>query len=46
MVLSKCAMCNSKKVTFIKEQEESGLLSTLRIKAPLNKIPLFGVLLF
>ena len=46
MVLSKCAMCNSKKVTFIKEPEDTGLVSTLRIKAPLNKVPLFGALLF
>ena len=46
MLLSKCAVCNSKKPKFIKEQEASGLLSSLGIKTPLNKIPLFGPLLF
>ena len=46
MVLSKCAICDSKKSKFFKEQEASGLLSSLGIKAPLNKIPLLGPLLF
>ena len=32
MVLSKCAMCGSKKSTFIKNQEAKGLLSNLGIK--------------
>ena len=32
MLLSKCAMCDSKKSKFIKQQEYSGLLSKLRIK--------------
>ena len=31
---------------FIKQQEASGLLSSLGIKAPLMKIPLVGPLLF
>ena len=39
-------MCDSKKLRFIKEQEASGLLSSLGIKAPLNKIPLVGPLSF
>ena len=39
-------MCDSKKWRFIKEQEASGLLSTLRIKRHLRKIPLVGTLLF
>ena len=30
MPLSKCAVCDSKKLKFIKEQEASGLLSTWR----------------
>ena len=30
MLLSKCAVCDSKKSEFIKEQEASGLLSTLK----------------
>ena len=39
MLLSKCAMCGSKKSKFIKEQEVSRLLSSLGI-TPLNEIPL------
>ena len=39
-------MCDSKKLIFIKEQEANGLLSSLGTKAPLNKIPLVGPLLF
>ena len=46
MLLSKCAACDSKKPKFIKEQEAMGLISSLGIKAPLNKITLFGPLLF
>ena len=46
MLLSKFAVCNRKKPKFIKEQEASVLLSSLGIKAPLNKIALFGPLLF
>ena len=30
MILSKCAVCDSKKSWFIKEQEASGLLSCLK----------------
>ena len=46
MILSKCAICNSKKSKFIKQQEAKGLLSKLGIKTPLNKIPLLGDILF
>ena len=46
MVLSKCKVCDSKKSKFIKEQEASGLLSSLKIKAPFSEIPLSGLLLF
>ena len=46
MLLSKYEACDSKKSKFIKEQEASGLLSSLGIKAPLSKIPLVGLLLF
>ena len=46
MFLSKHAECDSKKLKFIKQQEGSGLLSSLGIKTPLNKIPLVGPLLF
>ena len=35
-----------KKLKFIKEKEASGLLSSLGIKTPLNKISLLGPLLF
>ena len=45
MLLSKCAVCDSRKLKFIKEQEDSGLLSGLGIKTPLNKILLLGPLL-
>ena len=44
MLLAKCAVCNSKKYKFIKEQETSGLLSSLGIRTPLSKIPLLGFL--
>ena len=44
MLLSKYVVCDSKKLKFIKEQEASGLLSSLGIKTPLSKIPLVGSL--
>ena len=46
MLLSNCEVCNIKKTTFIKEQEASGLLRSLGIKASLNKILLIDPLLF
>ena len=46
MVLSKCAICNSKKSRFIKNQEAKGLLSNLGIKTPLSKVPILGDILF
>ena len=46
MLLSKCAVCSSKKSRFIKEQEAKGILSNLGLKAPLNKIPLLGDIFF
>ena len=42
MLLSNCATRGSKTSRFIKEQEASGLLSSLEIKTPLSKIPLLG----
>ena len=42
MILSKCAICGSKKSKFIKNQESKGLLSSLGIRTPLSKIPLLG----
>ena len=44
MLLSKCEVCHSKKPKFIKEQEASRLLSSLGVKATLNKISLLGPL--
>ena len=46
MILSKCAMCGSKKSRFIKKQEARGILNSLGLKTPLNKIPLLADLLF
>ena len=46
MILSRCAICNSKKSKFIKQQEAKGLLSKLGIKTPLSKIPILGDILF
>ena len=46
MILSKCAICGSKKSKFIKKQEAKGILSSLGIKIPLRKIPLLGDVLF
>ena len=42
MLLSKCAVCDSKKSRFIKEQKASGLLSSLGLKTLLSRIPLVG----
>ena len=44
MLSSKCAICGSKKIKFMEEQEAEGLLSNLGIKTPLSKIPLLNVL--
>ena len=44
MLLSKCAVCDSKKSKFIKEQEHNGSISSLERKTPLNKISLLGPL--
>ena len=46
MIISKCAICGSKKSDFIKKQDAKGLLSKLGIKTPLNKIPILGEILF
>ena len=45
MLLSKCAVCDTKKSNFIKQQEDSRLLSSLGIKTPFSKIPLVSPLL-
>ena len=46
MILSKCAICGSKKSRFVKNQEAKGLLSKLGIKTPLSKVPILGDILF
>ena len=46
MILSKCAICGSKKSRFIKNQEAKGLLSNLGLRTPLSKVQIFGDILF
>ena len=46
MILSKCAICNSKKSKVINKQEAKGLLSKLGIKTPFSKLPILGDILF
>ena len=46
MILSKCAICGSKRSRFIKNQEAKGLLSNLGIRTPLSKVSLLGGILF
>ena len=38
MILSTCAICDSKNSKFIKEQQAKGLLSNLGIRTPLGDI--------
>ena len=45
MILSKCAICNSKISKFINKQQAKGLLSNLGIKTRLNKTPILGDIL-
>ena len=42
MVLSKYAVCGSRKSRFIKNQEAKGLLSNLGVRTPLSKVPVLG----
>ena len=46
MLLSKYAICDSKKSRFIKNQEAKGLLSNLGVRTPLSKVPTLGDILF
>ena len=46
MILSKCAICSSKKSRFVKNQAGKGLLSKLGSKTPLSKVPVLGDILF
>ena len=45
-ILSKYAICGSKKSRFIKHQETKGLLSNLGVKTPLSKVPILGDIFF
>ena len=45
-ILSKCAICGSKKSRFIKNQEAKGLLNNLGLRTPLRKVPVLGDILF
>ena len=45
MFLSKCAVFDNRKSKFMKQQEATGSLSSLGIKATLVKIPSVGPLL-
>ena len=45
-MLSKCAICDSKKITFIKEEEVKSLLSNLGIRTLLRIIPILGDIFF
>ena len=45
MLLSKCAICGSKKSRFIKNQEVKALLHKLGIKTPLSKVLMLGDIL-
>ena len=46
MILSKCAICGSKKSKFIKKQQAKGILSSVGIRTPLNKVPILGDIFF
>ena len=45
MILLKCAICDSKKSRFVKNQEEKGLLNNLGVRAPLSKVPILDDIL-
>ena len=46
MILSKCAICGSKKSRFIKNQEAKELLSNLGLTTLLSKVPILGNIFF
>ena len=43
---SECVLRGSKKINIYERQEPGRLLSSLRIRTPLNQIPLLGKLIF
>ena len=46
VILSKCAICGSKKSRLIEKQGAKGLLSNLGVKTPLRKVPILVDILF
>ena len=46
MILSECAICNSKKSKFIKKEKASSILSSVGIRIPLSKIPVLSDIFF
>ena len=46
IILSKCAICGSKKSRFIKNQEAKWLSSNLGLRTPLSKVPLLRDIMF
>ena len=44
MIQSNCITCGCKKSRFIQEQQAMGILSNLRAKTPLSKVPLLNIL--
>ena len=47
IILSKYAVCGSKKLRFIKHHEAKGVVSNLGLKTPLlRKVPILGDILF
>ena len=46
MILSQCAICESEKSRFIKNQEAKGLLRKLGIRTPLSKVPIWVIFSF
>ena len=46
MILSRCAIRNTRKCRFIKKEEAKGILSKLGIKTPLSKIAIPGDIYF
>ena len=46
MILSKYAICGSKKSGFLKNQQAKGLLSNLGVRTPSSKVPILGDILF
>ena len=46
ILVSKCAVCNSKQSRFMKGQEAKWILSSLGPKTPLRRITLLGDILF